>query len=301
MDKHKSITIRLGDKKVLGQEEDSEENQLPEIYQEQAAALEASINTDSSLEEDELETRDKIEYRIPPKKRKLSPLFKVFLFAAGSALLIGVTLGFIMLRLFAGIDSADKTADNSLSGTATASDLASDASNQEFMIPALSAFVIQGGVFSTLEKAEEYQQLFASSDFPSIVWKRDGQFYLFAGAAATEQAAKEEASALTAAGIDVYVKKWETDESAMTADNNEEQWLRDFAELWNESVVSQSTVTGSQWIAWAESNPDSNKEKFVQLEEEALNLAETMEGSSTSSIQYSLLKMWKQMESLKAE
>ncbi|SDK40877.1 hypothetical protein [Sediminibacillus albus] len=300
MEKHKSITIRMKDKKDSATSRKAEHPPVhTTTYKQQAAALEKEVEHKgfSVLEQ---EDGWKAEEWSPggSKRRKAVPrIYKVFVFAAIAALMIGLALGFIMLRMFAGMDENgnDSTANgNNQPVDAPTADGADEQPKQaDFSVEGMNAYVVQGGVFSSQAKAEEWQKNFSDSGLPSVVWEHEGQFYLFAGLGDTEAGAKKTAELIAGKQLDTYVKAWQTEGQTKDLSDEEANWLQGFQALWDSSVSSQGDLAKDQWKEWLDAYPDGSQEMLTELHGQAGELLDNIGDMKPIDVQVQLLKMWK--------
>ncbi|WP_026771113.1 hypothetical protein [Sediminibacillus sp. JSM 1682029] len=299
MDKHKPITVRINDnkRKHVNAKHDEYPEESKKTIREQAAALEKNLHGSASpLFESPIEEGASEWYqKKPPAKRKLPGIYKVFLFAAFSALAIGLTLGFIMLRMFAGIDESSDPGTLPSSYTSPANDGTEkdDTAENAGGMKGMEAFVVQGGVFSSKEKAEAWQKNFTEADFPSMVWEREGQYYLFAGVADTEAAAKKTAVEMTDSELETYVKPWQTAAVKSDFTKEEAEWLKQFPQLWQDSVSAGGEINGEDWNDWLGLLPEDGPESLLQFHDKAKELTNQAKDLSMNEIQIELLSLWK--------
>lgn len=140
------------------------------------------------------------------KSKSRSPL-KTILVSSVTALLISFGLGFILLRMFVSItdDTAPGQVQSTIPAVAEENETSDSSTVGTF---SLQGFVVQAGVFSTEEKANEWKMKLTASAVSSIIWQRDGQYFLFVGSGTTESDAEQIASDLQGRDIETYVKPW---------------------------------------------------------------------------------------------
>src|SRR5699024_11682113 len=71
---------------------------------------------------------------------------------------------------------------------------------------------------------------------PILRWKRDQQFFLFAGIASTNEQAEQMTKTFVDRGLDVYVKEWSIPEIDLQVTEQEYDWLRAFQNQWEKTV-----------------------------------------------------------------
>src|SRR5699024_1683635 len=124
-----------------------------------------------------------------------------------AAIFIGSILGFIMLNLFGNINALCNHGNNPEATNAVAADKDTEKkSNASDEQKAITAYVLQGGVFSEKANADQWAESFKQAGFPAMIWERDDQYYLLTGIADTEEQAKKIAASIKEQNMDVFVK-----------------------------------------------------------------------------------------------
>ncbi|CDQ18181.1 stage II sporulation protein B [Halobacillus karajensis] len=188
--------------------EDQQEtkNEVVRTQKEQAAAVEEDKKGDRH------ETRV---YQIPLKKMKrFSSPVRPFLATALTALIISLGLGFLLLRMF--VSLTDQTDASSQTSQVTGDPVNSEATasnndEQGTELPSgtpqtLDSYIVQAGAFSTEGKAKEWRSKLTALLVPSVIWQRDGQYFLFVGSANSKKEANVIADRLAEKSIETYVK-----------------------------------------------------------------------------------------------
>ncbi|WP_138415527.1 SPOR domain-containing protein [Aquibacillus sediminis] len=311
MSKQPTVSVRMN-----GEKTDMFSNQEDEsftAYQEQAATVEQRFRPEDLVEYEKNDDIDDDWYVEKYRKRKLPPGFKVFAFAALAAIIVGVILGFVSLRMFAGIDDNQMQLAQSVqtlptdgNGSATTDGQASDAANSgnnsnavQVPLEPLSAVVIQGGVFSSHAKAEEWQRQFNDAGYPTMIWETaDGQYRLFAGLFSSEQAADLTVADMGADGLEAYVRPWQPEVSTAEIAPSEQEWLETFTAQWQQAMEvlqSEGTLSNEQggWEDWLSSYPETASTQTESLQLSGQQLVENI-GSEQSSatLQMDLLQLW---------
>ncbi|WP_082233699.1 hypothetical protein [Halobacillus massiliensis] len=123
-----------------------------------------------------------------------------------TALAVSLVLGFILLKVFVAATDGGAIAQSQMTqGAPSASEQGQPASLE---IPDLSVNVIQSGVFSTEEKAQEWKENLAEQSIPSLIWEKDGQFFLLSGSEDLSSGINEVSEGYSAKDIPVYKKEW---------------------------------------------------------------------------------------------
>ncbi|WP_117170442.1 SPOR domain-containing protein [Paraliobacillus sediminis] len=303
MDENNKITVKINNKKQQSQDsKDHSRDSYPEkiTWFEQAA----SVDKDDRIEEvDVFEKNHSTDSPLNNKKKSKSnsSVVKAFIFTACGAIGISVILGFIILKMFVEIDDKDTLATNdriSSEATRTNTDVAAETVDGESMtLEALQAFVVQVGVFSTKEKATEWQDKVVATGYNPMVWDEGDQLRLFVGITSTEEAAKSIASDMEAKGLEAYARAWSTTER--NADFNPQviEWLQTFPTLWTDTVEGVNQASDSEqleaWKNWLAEVPEGLPEN-VTVWKESIEKIVTMiaAGESIEDKQLQLLEIW---------
>ncbi|MDC3415675.1 hypothetical protein [Aquibacillus salsiterrae] len=326
MDNYKTISVKLNGKEAALTGEQKERESWNSSFEEQAASTERLYDPEDLLEfeknEDSGDLDAWLESDVTYKRpKKIPPVFKVFGLAALSATVIGVSLGFIMLKMLAGIDDsgvqAAQTSNQVSSPTVEQLDTnASENSTSKINtvsteLQPMEAFIIQGGLVSTKEKASQIQDGFAQGGFPTMVWQDDSGFRIFVGIANQKADVEKAASSIKNANIegmeDPYVRSWQTDSSTIELTKVESEWLTAFPDNWNKSLqaignTEQLTDAGLLWEEWLDMIPETNNERLVKIQQEATNLVEGIKSAEDpKQLQIYLLQLWELYTSLSKE
>lgn len=242
--------------------------------------------------------------QFPQQKRHDIRTFKPIIIAVISALVIGTGLGVIMLNMITNINDhvsngsaqhVSPVTDNSDTHTEETSD------QIEVTLDAISAYILQGGVFSEQENAEASADLFQAAGFPTSIWNRDDNYYLLIGATKTKDQAEELALELEQQSLDVFVKEWSTTDHDISLTEEEHRWIQSFVTTWNETldVVSQNgDFPIEKWQKLAdEYSGDSTLLSEISLHVDHV-VATNGEENSILKKQHLLMEMWKEYESL---
>lgn len=126
--------------------------------------------------------------------------------AVGASVLIGLLFGFLMLSIV-NAPGSDKTAH--LSGQITPDERKPEVSpaSASPSIPSMKLAVLQGGVFSSSETAEQARREASEKGLPAETFLKEGQYVLLIGLAKDIDHAKKRGQELKEQGIDVYAKE----------------------------------------------------------------------------------------------
>ncbi|MDR7237400.1 SPOR domain-containing protein [Neobacillus drentensis] len=162
------------------------------------------------------------------KKKSGRPLGTI-LISAAFAILIGTTIGVVMLKLVITPPSnktvvtepAVVTDEPANTETKTTED-----KNKSATIAQVTSYVIQGGVFSSEAGAKETSSNLASKGVPSQTVEMDGKYFLFLGVADSIEAAKSLGAQYKENGIDdVFAKPMLLDEKKFNSVTDKEKTL----------------------------------------------------------------------------
>lgn len=301
MDDKKQIVISMNGKKTKLIRKNSIDGKPGSDSRELAATL------DHSKENKQIPAYERQHERDPVKKdyvRKWGKLrmYKPILIAIVSAIVIGVGMGFIMLNMFAGIDEDANPGNGSVSSAFTdeANDRAPDKStaSENVTLDSIQAFVTQGGVYTSENNARDEAKTYQDAGFATMIWEREGNFFLLAGIADSEELAKNVATKLDENQLEAYVKRWSTIETEKQLDEMEQKWLQAFTEFWQESLKKASNkeaISVSAWNGLLDAYPEqaSNLSNFL---ENLKQISKQIEASDEQKAQIILLELWREYE-----
>ncbi|SHF65200.1 hypothetical protein [Ornithinibacillus halophilus] len=241
------------------------------------------------------------------KKRNLKPI----VFSVASAVVIGTVLGFLLLGLYVNLEK-DLSNPSGVNPVTTPSvgnnDENDDEDSQEndsvpdpgslATIPALSAFILQGGVFSDLANANDYASLFIDEGMPAVIWERDGQYFLINGIAHTKENGKSIADNINNDEMEVFVKEWTTQNAEISLEEEELLWLESFQEQWHK-IVNATGDKGIISIDTLEKLYDeypSDSSLISEFVERTTTYQEDLVQANSNEIGFYLIEIWKAYE-----
>ncbi|KGP90968.1 hypothetical protein N780_02855 [Pontibacillus chungwhensis BH030062] len=330
MDKHNKISVRInGEDTYLDRDKDVKEknvtDELVVAKEEQASAIEEWMEEQEKKKQTKEEVKKEklpvFERNYSPKKRSFSlpSEMKQLLIAAASAILVGTLIGFIMIRIFGGIEgSANGGAQPAMpalqSGTAQDQGGVSGNGNaQALSFPGVSAYVVQAGIFSTEEKAKTWASNLSEKGLEGYIWPRDGQFYLFAGVASSKENGEKIATYLKDQGFETFVKEWHVGSGEKKVAKAEGTWIQSGVEAWKNvlpattSLIETGSGTASELAAkvdaWKKAIPNEASEKTAPIQESFNQFSQAAQAfeqnKSTTSLwdmQTSMLSVWHDYE-----
>lgn len=222
--------------------------------------------------------------------------FKPILIAIISAISIATVLGFIMIRMFAGVDTEiTGNASNNLPVIDNNDKNETEAAETNAIsLKPLTAYVIQAGVFSEKANAESWAEKYHNTGLPTMIWQRENQFYLLIGLAASKEQAKKVVGGLKEYSFDMYVKEWSTGKSEAKLTQAEQEWFQSFQEQWNTALTSLSNQEDLAPANWEKINANSPKksERVLSMVEETSKI----ERADGMEAQVQLLNLWNKYE-----
>lgn len=121
------------------------------------------------------------------------------------ALIIGTLFGVVILKivLFGGGEETVKLQESvPLLGSNKQAP-----QDEKQMVKDMNAFVVQGGVYSSKQAAEQRASLIEGDGIPAIILKQEDKYFIYIGAAATLQDTKKLALLYRGEGVDTYWKE----------------------------------------------------------------------------------------------
>lgn len=221
--------------------------------------------------------------------------FKPVIIAIVSATVIGSVLGFVMLRMFVGIDhELAAPSPNSLPTAAVNAD--EDKQQQEaeakpITIESMNAYALQGGVFSEKANADKWAEKFTDAGMSSMVWEQDEQYYLFLGLTEEKEQAKNlVATTKESSDYDVFVKEWSTDKVEVEMSGEEQKWFQSFQDQWAKSLAGvnkEKALLPADWEPIAASYP-----KESERGKDLVDAISKVEETTGTDAQITLLNLW---------
>ncbi|MBM7554614.1 SPOR domain-containing protein [Thalassobacillus pellis] len=293
MDKQDKISIRMnGEEILIPREEHDAFKEVETSKEEQAAAVDIyEYEFKEPKKVIEPEVWKKHPYFKKKRKKNLSQPVKKVLLSVLAALLAGLVLGFILLRMFVGITENDKAEGyNYLQESAASGQTDNSAGSGAAELPELSAFVIQAGYFTSKEKAVSWGGQYENAGYPTFIWEREGEFYLFAGLASSESSANEKADQLKEDGLQTYVKPWAVS-GMKEVDIKGAEVLDKLPGLFTSSITGETDQAA--WEQLQASLPDG---KAFTMLEQSINSYLGAEG--TAEKEEMLFAIWKTYENI---
>jgi stage II sporulation protein B len=199
-------------------------------------------------------------------KRNNSGPLKSFLFAIFFAILLGTSLGLIMLKLVFtdqtlpadGVQETETT-EKTTSGKETPA----AAGDSSMALVPISTFIIQGNVYSSKEGAKVDAEAAIKKGVPAQVLEVDGKALMVLGVSDSLENAKQLGQSFKAKGLDFFAKPFSVNEKPLTNLTSYEKNLLEKAPLFYQTLTS---AVGSSFTT--KSIPDDVGSKLTELETE---------------------------------
>ncbi|MBE3569138.1 MAG: hypothetical protein IMW92_03160 [Bacillales bacterium] len=246
MDEQKSRTIKI----ILdGKDSEKKKNSIAHRWKtsqkETAAAIEKNTGEENEsfewvLPEEEVPKKDqglhKIEYVSTSKGKKQSRKRSVggkqaasVALSIASAMIVGIMLGFVIVKVVTNTDAGTpvRQVHSSPQGT-----VPTQIKNEKMIaLPELSAPIVQGGVFSKEEAAQEVLIKVKDKGVPAETFVQDGQYVLLLGTAGTMEDAKKLGSLWKEKKVDVYAKTFTIPERKIQAAKSDTGLVEQYVSL----------------------------------------------------------------------
>lgn len=142
------------------------------------------------------------------KKQNVGPLKSIFT-SVLLAIIIGTSFGFLVLKLVISDAKVEAPAIVIPEETTTEKkDPVNTSQQQQLQLKPIDTFIIQGGVFSSVDSAKIEEQKLKQKGIPTQVIEDNGKAILVLGVADSIVNAKAIASSLKASGIEVFAKPY---------------------------------------------------------------------------------------------
>lgn len=220
--------------------------------------------------------------------------FKPIIVAIISAIGIGALLGVIMLRMFVGMDSDLSAQGSNVLPVVTNDEKDDKSETMTLSLESMEAHVLQAGVFSERENAVKWAKTYDESGLPSMIWKRENQYFLLLGLAGSQEKAKDVVEELKEQSFDIYVKEWKTGEAELELSQVEQEWFQSFREQWDDALTSLDNEEGLSSTDWKDII--SNYPKKSDLAPSLFDKISNLEKENGMEAQVILLNLWNDYE-----
>ncbi|WP_062047917.1 hypothetical protein [Bacillus sp. JCM 19034] len=201
--------------------------------------------------------------------------------ALGSAIIVGVSLGLVILNMFTG-----QNGDVSYEAEQTTGAIPSFTEDKEGM-PNLSLEIVQGAAFTDLEQAEKSRDAIMDQGFAATLTSETEPIYMFIGVAGDRAQAAKINEIYEGYGQDTYLKSYGVEGQNVSGQAPElYEWFTNAISLYYDMVqlsidgLNGGTMITSERIDQIENAFDSLQDKrnqaFAPLEEDVQPIALTM-------------------------
>ncbi|WP_169824105.1 SPOR domain-containing protein [Anaerobacillus alkalidiazotrophicus] len=186
--------------------------------------------------------------KLPPtkrkKKQKFDFKFKIKDLPLGiigivmSAIIVGVSFGFMMLTIFTGDKPQAMEVINPVQATEIATtEIEAPEVVMNGQIPVLGVEIVQGGAFSLVDKATETAQSIQNKGFAAAITNTTEPIYLFIGLGIDREQANVLAEHYKANGQDVYVKPYAVTTSGTVDSQEQSLFLETSVDLYQQLIL----------------------------------------------------------------
>src|SRR5699024_5908234 len=106
----------------------------------------------------------------------------------------------------------------------------------ETQVDSFQFYVVQAGVFSEQENAEEWGDNFTDLSFSALTWEQGGQYFVLTGLGTTEADTKKQAEEMEEHDLEVFVKEWEVTHKSSEMNEQDVLFLQKFLTAWNDTL-----------------------------------------------------------------
>lgn len=288
----KQIVVRLDGKGKQGSFRKSSYSQVENIERMNEELAAAEESSDSKIHTFTRNYDTPLLSQSSSKSKSNFHIFKPIIIAIISAIIIGSIMGFIMLKIIVNFDNdltvtQDYVAptngeENGNEGTTTTS-----TETSQYKIDAMSAYVLQGGVFSSVAGAEVESEKFVDAGYSPVIWEKDNQFFLLVDLGLSKEALQQDVTSLKESGIEVYAKEWQLSEQELELTKEEHEWIVSFQDKWKLSLET-GNIEAEQWQQIVDQAP-TQSEKLSSL----VRSIEENVSADDKNTEGVLLKTWK--------
>jgi len=296
MSAKKPIVVRI-DGKQAKEKFNRERNRNIEVVEkigiEEAAAMEES--SENNIHTFAREYDPTLKLSKTKKQNTNLNMFKPIIIAIISAITIGSIMGFVMLKIIVNFDNDV----NATPAYQTIPGQGQDDQNKSvedettsggtlITLDSMSAFVLQGGVFSSASNAEAESSKFIDQGYSPVIWEKDSQYYLLVSSGLSKEDLQDDINVLVGSGIDVYAKEWVIGESEIKLSEEETNWVSSFQDQWN-IATGKGLIEVDTWNKMVEQAPKGT-ESFNSF---VTSLKEQLTSFNDNNSGQLLLAMWK--------
>ncbi|CAM3940848.1 SPOR domain-containing protein [Mesobacillus thioparans] len=162
------------------------------------------------------------------------------------AVLLGTAFGVTFLKFVASEQETVASPAVSTPKTGTPADKPASG-GEDLELKSIPVFIVQNGIFTTEDSAKERVKLLADKGVTAELFPVNGQFAVYLGAAGSIEAAKQQAEALKAKGVEVFAKPFEIPGGkAAGLNENEAKFLKQAPEIY--SILMRGSQTSAEEV-----------------------------------------------------
>ncbi|WP_100373636.1 hypothetical protein [Bacillus sp. FJAT-45037] len=216
------------------------------------------------------------DFMLPPFLKSLSLVPIAVLL---SAIIVGVSFGLVVKNVFTGGEGPPDVAQQMTTGAIPTFQ------TTEQSLPSVTVEVIQGGAFSTIEKAQEMAEHFQRIGLASVLTNSTDPTYLFVGLGADRASTTALATTLQAEGKETYLKSFSISGEGMSGvDDAASDWYASGLGLFQAmmQVTTDQLTTGVSGSADQLKQIEAGLQELQQSREQAIFL--TPEAAQASAL-----------------
>lgn len=200
------------------------------------------------------------------KKKNRRSLGSILL-SAFFAILIGTTIGIFMLKLVITEQKNKVTTEPTVVNETKTETKATEGKTASAAINQLTAYVVQGGVYSSKDKTQEIAKEIESKGIPAQTVEISGKFFLFLGVADSIETAKALGNQYKEKGVEeVFAKPLLLDEKKVSGVNDIE---KSFVEVI--PTIYQTLSNATSTAITTKAIPDASTKALTAIEEQLKN------------------------------
>lgn len=188
----------------------------------------------------------------PQKKRVSISLSKQAILAIILAIIIGIGFGMLILNAVSKEMTIEDPKIEPVESDSLEDSQTNEKTQQKGSVPvyfqSLPLYIVQAGVFSTLDKAKEFASHISADGIPIAFIKKE-QFFLFIGVGLNEEIVKEMGSYYQNLGIETYSKQYVLEAKTITVKNkNLAEQLHSVKQLFEQLLIATSEALNGKAI-----------------------------------------------------
>lgn len=257
-EKRETITIKINGQIRPLEEKDEENSELKKQFgknpddsmKEMAAAKERDDDAfewilpnvekkDESIEDFVKPAKTKRKKMPPIRKNTVHRNFRSVILIIFFAVIVGTGFGMFILNMV----TSETIGENEEEKQEQREETAGGALSAE--LPPMEMFVVQGGMFSAKEGAEQEMNAILEKNVPAAIVQRDGSYYVYVGVGDSLERAKELGASLRENGVETYAKEVSVSAISLSGLKETDQKALELAPVLFEKLVSISSAAST--------------------------------------------------------